>query len=74
MCEKVCCPNSPADSSVRSPAPMTRSNTPWWNRTSLIFSSGISIDRFDSHPERWMSRSEVTTKCEVSHRTIRGAA
>src|SRR5947209_1534405 len=67
-------PNSPADSSVRFPAPIRRSSTPWWNLTSLMFSKGISIESLANHPERWITRSEVTTKCEVAHATILGAA
>ena len=47
---------------------MIRSNTVWLNCTSLIASSGISIERFANHPSRWMIRSLVTTKCDVSHR------
>src|SRR5581483_9661069 len=69
MSWNVSLPRSPADSMMRSPAPMIRSNTPWWNRTSLIASSGISIESFAIHPCRWMIRSEVTTKCEVRNRT-----
>src|SRR5512132_2354746 len=62
-------PNSLAELMMRSPAPIIRSNTPWWNRTSLIASSGISIERFAIHPSRWMTRSDVTTKYDVTHAT-----
>src|SRR4030095_2315182 len=62
-------PTCLAELMIRSPAPIIRSNTPWWNRTSLIASSGISIERFAIHPSRWMTRSDVTTKYDVSHAT-----
>jgi len=64
----------PGDSIVRSPAPIIRSNTDWVKRTSLMFSSGISMDFLANQPERWMSRSVVTTKCDVAHATIRRRA
>ena len=32
----------------------------------MIASSGISIERFAIHPSRWMTRSDVTTKCDVA--------
>jgi hypothetical protein len=52
---------------------MIRSKTPWLNRTSLIASSGISIEDLAIHPCRWITRSLVTTKCDVAHRTARRA-
>src|SRR5918999_1457018 len=65
MSEKRFCPYSPPDSMTRSPAPTTRSRTLWRNLTSLIRSRGISIEDLASHPDRWMTRSEVTTKWAV---------
>src|SRR5918999_557563 len=65
MSEKRFCPYSPPDSMTRSPAPTTRSRTLWRNLTSLIRSRGISIEDLAGHPDRWMTRSEVTTKWAV---------
>ena len=53
------------------PAPMIRSKTPWENRTSLIASSGISMECFAIKPSRWIKRSLVTTKYDVSHQASR---
>ena len=50
---------------------MIRSNTVCLNRTSLIASSGISIECFAIQPSRWINRSVVTTKYDVSHQTSR---
>src|SRR5919106_4573088 len=65
MSRKWFCPYSLPDWIRRLPAPTRRSNKVWVNVTSLIRSSGISIDRFASQPERWITRSVVTTKCDV---------
>jgi hypothetical protein len=64
-------PDSLADWMISVPAPIPRSKMVCRNRTSLMASSGISIDRLAIHPSRWMTRSLVTTKCDVSHHTRR---
>ena len=43
---------SPADSISRSPAPTMRSKKPWWKKTVLIRSSGISMPRLVMTPLR----------------------
>ena len=68
---KVFVPNSEADEIRSVPAPTIRSQIPWSNRTSLIASRGISIDRFAMNPSRWITRSVVTAKFEVSHQISR---
>ena len=64
-------PVSLADWITSVPAPTMRSNRPCSNRTSLILSSGISIERFAMNPSRWITRLVVTTKLEVTHHTNR---
>ena len=53
------------------PAPTIRSKIPCSNRTSLILSSGISIERFAMKPSRWITRLVVTTNIDVTHHTSR---
>ena len=56
-------PVSPADSISRSPAPMMRSQIPWWKLMLLMRSIGISTPCLASTPVRKITRSVVTTKC-----------
>src|SRR6476660_8978682 len=65
-------PKSAADEIRSVPAPTIRSMMPDSKRTSLIASSGISIERFAIQPWRWITRSLVTTKFDVSHHVTRG--
>ena len=71
MSSNVVGPSLLAERIMRSPAPIMRSKTPCLNRMSLICSSGISIDWRAIHPSRWITRSEVTTKYEVSQAVSR---
>ena len=64
-------PDSLADCTTSVPAPMMRSKTLCLNRTSLIASSGISMECFAIQPSRWINRSVVTTKYDVSHQISR---
>ena len=66
MSSNTCRPASDADWITSVPAPTIRSKTPCSKRTSLIASSGISIDRFAIRPCRWITRSVVTAKFDVS--------
>jgi hypothetical protein len=72
MSSKEFVPNSEADEIRSVPAPTIRSKMPCSKRTSLIASSGISIERFAIHPCRWITRSLVTAKFDVSQRISRG--
>ena len=64
-------PASLADWITSVPAPTIRSQIPCSNRTSLILSSGISIERFAINPSRWITRLVVTTNIDVTHHTSR---
>ena len=59
-------PNSDAELISKVPAPTIRSQIRCSNLTSLIASSGISIERFAMKPCRWITRSLVTAKFDVS--------
>ena len=67
MLSKLLRPNSDAEEMTRVPAPTILSRIPCSKRTSLMASSGISIDRLAMNPCRWITRSLVTAKFEVSH-------
>src|SRR6266540_2956734 len=55
-------PSSPADCTSRVPAPMIRSQMPWWKLMLLIRSSGISTPCRERSPVRQITRSLVTKK------------